>query len=619
MATLIPSLGTCLRRMTSGEKRFANRLVDKLEEDYLCWYDVPVGPRSLHPDFVILNPRRGLLIVEVKDWKLDSIRAADKATFTLLTDRGQKLEANPIEQARQYAHSVADLLERDPLLTRSEAGRYQNRLSFPYGYGVVFANIDRKSFERTDLGLAIDPARVICQDEMYESAQPEAFQQRLWNMFTVNFRALLSMPQIDRVRWHLFPEIRIRTEQLSLIEEPGIPASVADTVPDLIRVMDLRQEQLARNLGEGHRIIHGVAGSGKTLILGYRCERLASLLAKPVLVLCYNVTLAAKLQDTVKAKNLGNKVNVRNFHAWCRDQLRLYSVPLPPSGETFHEKVVDAVIEAVEKGQIPPAQYGAVMVDEGHDFRPEWLKLVAQMVDPDTNSLLVLYDDAQSIYDTKTKRKFNFSSIGIQAKGRTTILRVNYRNTTEVLAVAYDFAKEFISPAEAEEDDVPLIQPQSGGRHGPRPILNQLASLDLEGDFIAREFSAINKEGYPWREMAVLYRVRFIGEKIVARLRAAGIPVEWVGEGGGKRKFDPSEDSVKVMTIHMSKGLEFPIVSIAGLGYMPNKEWDSKEEAKLLYVGMTRAMEMLLMTCHRDSDFVKRIKAAKGPTPAQAP
>ena len=38
--------------MNGGERRFAQRLVDKLEDDYLCWYDVPVGARGLHPDFV---------------------------------------------------------------------------------------------------------------------------------------------------------------------------------------------------------------------------------------------------------------------------------------------------------------------------------------------------------------------------------------------------------------------------------------------------------------------------------------------------------------------------------------------------------------------------------------
>ena len=43
-------------------------------------------------------------------------------------------------------------------------------------------------------------------------------------------------------------------------------------MPDIVRAMDLQQEQLARSMGEGHRVIHGVAGSGKTMILGYRAR-----------------------------------------------------------------------------------------------------------------------------------------------------------------------------------------------------------------------------------------------------------------------------------------------------------------------------------------------------------
>lgn len=58
MATLIPALGSCLSRMTSGEKRLAERLEQKLEDDYLLWYDVPIGPKQTHPDFVVLSPRR---------------------------------------------------------------------------------------------------------------------------------------------------------------------------------------------------------------------------------------------------------------------------------------------------------------------------------------------------------------------------------------------------------------------------------------------------------------------------------------------------------------------------------------------------------------------------------
>lgn len=445
---------------------------------------------------------------------------------------------------------------------------------------------------------------------MFESVEPEAFQKRLWEMFTVQFPCVLSMPQIDRIRWHLFPEITIGDGGLDFGEQtdPAMPSTV---IPDLIRVMDLQQEQVARNLGEGHRIIHGVAGSGKTMILGFRAEQLAKVLQKPILVLCYNIALSAKLASDMKEKGLAQKVNVKTFHSWCMEQLRLYNVERPEEGDEFLDRLPEYVIRATDRGQIPRAQYGAVLIDEGHDFKPEWFKLIVQMVDPNTNSVLVLYDDAQSIYGGKTKRKFSFASVGIHAPGRTTILRLNYRNTNEVLAIAYEFAKDVLTPQEADEDGVPLIRPESAGRSGPAPLLQKLPTLKSEADYIAAQFSRLNGQGRPWREMAVLYRTKFVGEELTSRLRAAGIPVEWLGDAKGKRRFHPAEDSVKVMTMHSSKGLEFPVVAIPGLGFLPGPDRDPEEEAKLLYVGMARAMDQLIMTWHKDSHFVERLKEAR--------
>ena len=108
----------------------------------------------------------------------------------------------------------------------------------------------------------------------FDDLDPAAFQQRLWGLFTVSFRHTLTLPQRDRMRWHLFPEIRIQT-QASLLDDdatgPGRPApSPADA---LMQVMDLNQEQVARTLGEGHRVIHGAAGSGKTMILIFRAQQ----------------------------------------------------------------------------------------------------------------------------------------------------------------------------------------------------------------------------------------------------------------------------------------------------------------------------------------------------------
>lgn len=604
MATLIPSLNTCLPRMTAGERRLARRLESKLEDDYLLWYDVPVGPRQLHPDFIVLHPGRGLLVLEVKDWRLDGIQRIDRQRVTLLGQRGVQEVVNPLEQARVYAQSLANLLRRDPALIAPAGHAHAGQLLLPWGYGVVLANISRRQFEASDLGEVLAPDRVICQDEMTEAVDPEAFQSRLWGMFTVRFPGLLSLPQIDRVRWHLFPEIRV-AGQADLFS--GDQVDDPDALPDLLQLMDLQQEQLARSLGEGHRIIHGVAGSGKTMILGFRCQHLARLTHKPILVLCYNKTLAARLQALLAGRELAGRVTVRSFHQWCHQQLHSYHVPAPPPQEDWFLAQVQAVIDAVERGHIPAAQYGAVLIDEGHDFRPEWLQLVTRMIDPVTNSLLLLYDDAQSIYQRQHSRRFSFRSLGIQAAGRTTILRLNYRNTAEVLAVAQRFAQALLSPAEADEDSIPLISPLSANRHGPRPRLWRLPNLAAEAAEVARQLQALHGQGLAWSDMAVLYPIRFIGEAALQALNRAGVPAELLGEAA---RDWPRRDRVRVVTLQSSKGLEFPAVAILGLGYLPHDRQPEIEQVRLLYVGLTRAMDHLLLTGHRASAFVQRLEQA---------
>jgi hypothetical protein len=577
--------------MTPGERRFAQRLEAKLEDDYLCWYDVPIGQSMRHPDFVVLHPKRGLLVLEVKDWKLDTIQSITKSDVSLLTDKGLKHTANPLEQARQYAHAVVNVLEKDPQLVFS-SGRMQGKLQFPWAYGVVLTNISRKQFGSTDLGEVLESHRVICQDEMVESAEMEAFQKRLWDMFTVGGFGNLGLPQIDRVRWHMFPEIRLPAKQGGLFDE--VEAESAE-LPDILRVMDLQQEQLARSMGEGHRVIHGVAGSGKTLILGYRAEYLAKVCTKPILILCYNKALAKRLEHWMQEKGVADKVIVQNFHAWCYRQLTAYNVGLPNSGankDRFCDDMVDKVIRGVDHKLIPSGQYEAVLIDEGHDFKPEWFKLVVQMVDPHTNSLLVLYDDAQSIYDTGEKRNFSFKSVGVQAQGRTTVLKINYRNTQEILEFAARFAKELLTPTEAEEDGVPRLLPISGGQRGPKPLLIKLPTLKEEAKYIVEQFKSAHRDGTAWKDMAVLYRNwNPVGKLINDAFAAAGIPIT----GHKNIEFGDKQDTVKLITFHSSKGLEFPLVAIPGVSIASGDDKAIEDEARLLYVAMTRATKELLV------------------------
>jgi len=610
MAILIPTRNGCLPRMTGGEKRFSERLEQKLEDDYLLWYDVPVGLKQRRPDFVVFHPRRGMLVLEVKDWKAETIQHADSTQFTLITDRGLVKENNPLLQARAYALEIGVVLERDPALRHPPGSRHAGKLVMPWAYGVVLANVSRKQFEDGHLDAVIPAHLTLCRDEMYDTVESEAFQERLWAMFPQVFPTAMTLPQIDRVRWHLFPEIRIAPGegQFGLFDETG-PITRPLEIPDLVKVMDAQQEQLARSLGDEHRVIHGVAGSGKTMILGFRAMQLARELGKPVLILCYNKTLAGRLDQLIGERGLSEKVQVYNFHKWCHKMLTAYHVDLPEQGsQDFFAQMVQKVIDGVEKGQIPRFQYGAVLIDEGHDFEPDWYKLIVQMIDPNTNSLLVLYDDAQNINGRADRRKFTWKSLGVQAQGRTTILKLNYRNTLEILAVARGFASELLDAQAGEDDGVPLIAPESAGRRGAVPELIRAQSAS---DEMAKLISQIRDEqahGRNLDDIAVLFRHNRQGEQWRDALEHAGIRARLADDKGGKATLFLVKDSVRLISMKSSKGLEFPVVIIPGLGQMPAPGEDETQQARLLYVAMTRATERLVLIHHEDSLFSKRIR-----------
>ncbi|WP_458069377.1 3'-5' exonuclease [Rhodanobacter sp. BL-MT-08] len=611
MATLTPTRNGCLPRMTGGEKRLSERLESKLEDDYLLWYDVPIGLKQRRPDFVVFHPRRGMLVLEVKDWKAETIQHADSTQFTLITDRGLVKEANPLLQARAYALEIGVVLERDPALRHPPGSRHAGKLVMPWAYGVVLANISRKQFVDGGLDSVIPAHLALCREEIYETVDPEAFQEQLWAMFPQVFPTAMTLPQIDRVRWHLFPEIRIAPGegQFGLFDDTGTITRPLE-IPDLVKVMDAQQEQLARSLGDEHRVIHGVAGSGKTMILGFRAMQLARELGKPILVLCYNKTLAARLDQLIGERGLGEKVQVYNFHKWCHKMLTAYHVDLPAQGSRdFFAQMVQRVIDGVEKGQIPRFQYGAVLIDEGHDFEPDWYKLIVQMIDPNTNSLLVLYDDAQNINGRTDRRKFTWKSLGVQAQGRTTILKLNYRNTLEILAVARGFASELLDAQAGEDDGVPLIAPESAGRRGAVP---ELIRVNSAGEEIATLISQIRDEqahGRRLDDIAVLFRHNKQGEQWRDALDRAGISCR-LADDKGKASLFLVKDAVRIVSMKSSKGLEFPLVIIPGLGQMPAAGEDETHEARLLYVAMTRATERLVLIHHEDSIFSARIRAS---------
>jgi hypothetical protein len=637
------------QRCNAGERRVLHQLKRCLEDDYIVWHDVPIGPKARQPDFIILSPRWGVLLLEVKDWKRATLGRATRDAVELITPRGHVTQPHPLRQARDYAMELVDLMQHDPALVHA-SGPFAGRLLFPYGWGVVLARLKREDLGSAGADAAsraaaaeefdalFAPARTLLRDDLDEQIPADAFQRRLWGMFTVAYPHTLTLPQRDRVRWHLFPEIRLPTQQPLDLRGAGgdegsqdPPTRTASTrpalpaLPDLMQVMDLQQEQIARSLGDGHRVIHGAAGSGKTMILIFRAHHLAERTTpdQPILVLCFNRALAGRIDSMLRLRGVDERVQVRTFHSWCQDVVRSYQLDVPPglTGDAYFEALAGVVERGIATGLVPGGQYAALLIDEAHDFQDAWLRMAGKMVSPAHNHLLVLYDDAQSIYQ-KQRRKFNFASVGIEARGRTSILKLNYRNTTEVLALAMQCARHLLGeaadvapagPGEASpnEDDLQRVLPASAGRRGALPTLIEARSAHEEAELLAERIAAAQAAGVPLQEIAVLCRAKFLLPPLERALAQHGIPVQSMN-ALAFRRFNWTTTAVKLLTLHSAKGLEFRWVGVMGLQALPMAGETLDDALRLLYVGMTRATQELVLSGQGRSPVADKVRDALG-------
>ncbi|EFA3635013.1 3'-5' exonuclease [Escherichia coli] len=578
--------------MTAGEKRVASRLEAFMSNECLVWYDIPVGRKKRHPDFVIIDPDNGLVFLEVKDWTVHTLHQVNHEQVILETNGILKSEINPLLQVRRYACDTVNALPADPRLRQND-GQYKGRLNLAWAYGVVFTRITRQQLkalagnDENAVERIFPSAQTICQDDMAQSVLPEIFRQKIAGMFTMGFRTRVTPQVRDILRAHLFPEMTVRQHSQ-------------------IKIMDIQQEILARNIGDGHRVIHGVAGSGKTMILLFRCLYLAETTPGKILVLCYNITLASYLRECIESRGLKSRVTVFHFHSWCASMIKRHGIQVTAGGKDYPEKCFSALEDAVNSGTITDTGYDAVLVDEGHDFESRWLALIARLFDNASRSLLLMYDDAQSIYRRERALNFSLASVGIQAQGRTSVLPVNYRNTKRILHFAYAFSREYFEKHQNRE--IPFVQPQAGGEEGTEPEILRCAS---ESDEAVQVVGWLEKRytlcGH-WSDMAVLCPAEFSVKHLKEVMTQRGIPYATCFDSEGKKKYSRRKDVVHLLTYQSSKGLEFPYVAVINASFVHSGAADESEVIPALYVAFTRATRELLVTCYRENSISRHLE-----------
>ncbi|GIN72373.1 hypothetical protein J14TS2_28480 [Bacillus sp. J14TS2] len=267
-----------------------------------------------------------------------------------------------------------------------------------------------------------------------------------------------------------------------------------------------------------------------------------------------------------------------------------------------------ALQQAQEVGK---KKYTHIIIDESQDLTKVQLQfLKAIYADKSYGSITFVADNTQSIYSHSWLGKGRaYTTIGYDMSGKARVLTKNYRTTTEISKAAYGL----IEHDEQIMGNVDYVKPALIDRHGHAPIYRFFLSNEDQLQFFKQEINQLKQE-YRLEDICIVAKEKRLIDDIAIGLEREGIPTEILHD----RKPDFAKEAVNLVTMHSIKGLEFKVIFLAHLddGVLPNtaqvevedEETVHTEERKLLYVGMTRANELLYMSAVKAaSKFLKEI------------
>ncbi len=254
-----------------------------------------------------------------------------------------------------------------------------------------------------------------------------------------------------------------------------------------------------------------------------------------------------------------------------------------------------------------------VVVDEAQDVSVAQLRFLAALSQNRPNGLLLAGDLGQRIFQPP----FSWKSLGVDIKGRSYTLRINYRTSHQIKAHADRLLDTTITDVDghtiARNDSISVF-------NGPPPNVRVLDTEEEEGRAVSEWLSDHCKQGCLPHEIGVFVRSATELPRGKAALEASGIPFKILDD-----KVQTTHGYASLTTMHLAKGLEFKMVVVMACDdeVIPQQERietisdeaDLEEvyntERHLLYVACTRARDALLVTSvDPASEFLDDLKVA---------
>ena len=263
----------------------------------------------------------------------------------------------------------------------------------------------------------------------------------------------------------------------------------------------------------------------------------------------------------------------------------------------------------IAERQHPPFDF--VIVDEAQDISVSQLRFMATMGGRQDNSLFFAGDLGQRIFQTP----FSWKSLGVDIRGRSQTLRINYRTSHQIRMQADRLLGPYVADVDGNSEDRSAT---ISVFNGPPPDIRIFDSIDLEVDAVATWMQKQSNQGVEFGEIGIFVRSNGQIERAKLAAEKSGLPFKILDEN-----MDSSSEKVTISTMHLAKGLEFRSVAVMACDdeIIPLQDRmesvaddaDLEEvyntERHLLYVACTRARDNLLVTSvDPESEFLDDLK-----------
>lgn len=528
---------------SDAERRLFTEFSRQLPDEYTVMHGVGWLTRLRRrdevgeADFVIVHPRRGVIVLEVKGGRIDGAWSSDD---WVSTDRNGVRHGirNPIRQAERSMWALKDKLDDNPP-TR--------RFRYPLYRGVAFPDmlLQGASFGADwDRSLVIDssdlPRLDLAVERMYSVDPPEPSFAR---------EAVAGL--VDMLQ----PRVQI--------DRRGLAAEMLDG-DDAIMKLTQQQFQILSFLQHQRQVvINGCAGSGKTMLAIEKAIQLGAQ-GFAVLLTCYNKNLAAWMRSVVarQADEVAARIVVNHYHdlavKLC-DEAGMPTSVRPNDQSYWEEGISDDLSRAIPHLE---RRFDAIIADEGQDFAASWwITLQELLQDPAGGVFFIFQDEFQAIY--RRDRDLPFATAPYT-------LLTNCRSTASIHRRLVEYYERHPGPVSfgPEGRDIEHIaydgQPE---REKIRKVVSRL----------------VNDEGLRPSQIVVLTPNSAAKSALDENAALGNLRLTW--------GIEPGANQVRVSSIHGFKGLESDVVILAETSRFA----DSRTGRRLAYVALSRARHHLVV------------------------